>query len=60
MKVIAEGIETKEQAELLKAYKCDMGQGYYFSKPLNLHALSEYIAASQGISGVATSRKGEM
>jgi diguanylate cyclase (GGDEF)-like protein len=33
-KVIAEGVETKEQEELLRAYRCDMGQGYYFSKPL--------------------------
>ena len=32
--VIAEGIETKEQMELLKKLGCDIIQGYYFSKPL--------------------------
>ena len=32
--VIAEGVETKEQLELLKVAKCDVIQGYYFSKPL--------------------------
>lgn len=32
--VIAEGVETKEQLELLKMAKCDVIQGYYFSKPL--------------------------
>ena len=32
--VIAEGVETKEQLELLKLAKCDVIQGYYFSKPL--------------------------
>ena len=32
--VIAEGIETLEQEEILRSYHCDMGQGYYFSKPL--------------------------
>ena len=32
--VIAEGVETKEQMELLKKLGCDIIQGYYFSKPL--------------------------
>jgi diguanylate cyclase (GGDEF)-like protein/PAS domain S-box-containing protein len=34
MDVIAEGIETKEQLALLRKLKCEKGQGYYFSKPL--------------------------
>ena len=33
MKVIAEGIETKEQANLLTALGCQTLQGYYFGKP---------------------------
>ena len=33
IKVIAEGIETLEQRELLFAIGCDYGQGYYYSKP---------------------------
>lgn len=33
--VIAEGIETVEQENLLKTYNCDMGQGYYFAKPMD-------------------------
>ena len=32
--VIAEGVETKKQLELLKKAKCDLVQGYYFSRPL--------------------------
>ncbi|BBB26341.1 signal transduction protein [Amphritea japonica ATCC BAA-1530] len=34
IKVIAEGIETKEQLELLTQWGCDYGQGYYFCKPI--------------------------
>lgn len=34
-KVIAEGIETKEQEEILSSYGCDRGQGYYFSRPIS-------------------------
>ena len=33
--VLAEGIETKEQIEFLCDKKCDMAQGYYFSKPID-------------------------
>lgn len=33
-KVICEGIETKEQAEFLRQAGCDLGQGYWFSKPI--------------------------
>ena len=32
--VIAEGVESKEQMELLKGLGCDIIQGYYFSRPL--------------------------
>lgn len=34
MDVIAEGVETKEQLRRLRELKCENGQGYYFSKPL--------------------------
>ncbi|MCT8985360.1 EAL domain-containing protein [Shewanella phaeophyticola] len=34
LRVVAEGIETEEQYQLLNALKCDYGQGYLFSKPL--------------------------
>lgn len=32
--IIAEGVETKEQVELLQRIGCDQVQGYYFSKPM--------------------------
>ncbi|WP_238904626.1 bifunctional diguanylate cyclase/phosphodiesterase [Clostridium sp. YIM B02506] len=34
LKIVAEGIETKEQLDFLKNNQCDFGQGYYFSKPV--------------------------
>lgn len=34
MEVVAEGVETKEQADFLLANGCGVAQGYYFSRPL--------------------------
>ena len=34
LKVIADGIESKDQAESLSTMTCEFGQGYYFDKPL--------------------------
>lgn len=34
IKVIAEGVETQEQASLLAKAGCDFGQGFYYSKPV--------------------------
>jgi len=42
--VIAEGVETKEQYDHLRHYRCDLVQGYYFDRPLSLASL---IAAYQ-------------
>jgi EAL domain-containing protein (putative c-di-GMP-specific phosphodiesterase class I) len=33
-RVVAEGVETREQLEFLQAQRCGEGQGYYFSRPL--------------------------
>ena len=34
LKVVAEGVETEEQAGLLRRRKCDDMQGYLFSRPV--------------------------
>lgn len=34
MVVVAEGVETQEQLDILTQHGCDVAQGYYFSKPV--------------------------
>lgn len=42
-KVVAEGVETKEQLEALKELGCDIVQGYYFSKPIPSSEFEKYL-----------------
>ena len=39
--VITEGIETEEQANFLLEIGCDIGQGYHFSKPVDLKTFDQ-------------------
>jgi len=48
MKVIAEGIETEEQRDILCSQGCDELQGFYFSEPLPMDAFFEYYQRSGG------------
>jgi EAL domain-containing protein (putative c-di-GMP-specific phosphodiesterase class I) len=43
LKVVAEGVETREQLELLRRFRCDEMQGYLFSKPLPPEELLELL-----------------
>lgn len=43
IKVIVEGIEEKDQVDFLRKNKCDYGQGYYYSKPLLLKDVIQFI-----------------
>ena len=41
--VVAEGVETQEQFTYLQNGHCDIVQGYYFSKPLNVDNANAYL-----------------
>lgn len=43
MKIIVEGVETKNQVDFIKDLKCDMIQGYYYSKPISKEEFEEYF-----------------
>jgi len=42
---VAEGIERADQLEKLQDLKCDLGQGFYFAKPLPMNEIDELLAA---------------
>jgi EAL domain-containing protein (putative c-di-GMP-specific phosphodiesterase class I) len=48
MRIIAEGVESKEQAEQLREMGCDLGQGYYFAEPLSPEASPEFLREELG------------
>ncbi|MGB6242476.1 MAG: EAL domain-containing protein [Castellaniella sp.] len=49
LQVVAEGIETAQQYELLAAAGCDYGQGYLFARPMPAHAFEALLQAGTDI-----------
>lgn len=43
IKVTAEGVETVEQAALLEEYGCTLAQGFLYSRPLSLQAMTKVL-----------------
>mgnify|MGYP000346864280 FL=1 len=43
MKVVAEGIENKQQSEFLCNHGCDYLQGYYYYKPMSAEEFSKLL-----------------
>ncbi len=50
LKVIAEGIETEAQLNVLERLGCEGGQGYYFAAPMSFDALRSFLAEQNGVS----------
>ncbi|WP_281383546.1 putative bifunctional diguanylate cyclase/phosphodiesterase [Granulicella aggregans] len=49
LKVVGEGIEDRSQAELLASMDCDIGQGYFFAKPLDARSFYTKYLRKKGM-----------
>jgi EAL domain-containing protein (putative c-di-GMP-specific phosphodiesterase class I) len=47
LKVVAEGVETEEQAQLLRLLRCDQVQGYLFSPPVSAERVEALLAPAR-------------
>jgi EAL domain-containing protein (putative c-di-GMP-specific phosphodiesterase class I)/GGDEF domain-containing protein len=45
LKVVAEGVETREANSMLKSFHCDEAQGFYYSRPLPAYAITDFLTA---------------
>ena len=53
LKTIAEGIEDAEIMATLKKLGCDLGQGYYWSKPLDAEVFTKKLMANDNLNGAS-------
>jgi diguanylate cyclase (GGDEF)-like protein/PAS domain S-box-containing protein len=62
LRVVAEGVETLNELEFLKAHQCDEAQGYYFSRPVSAEQFVTLLgtAAPEPPSSQATSSTNTM
>jgi EAL domain-containing protein (putative c-di-GMP-specific phosphodiesterase class I) len=47
LKVVAEGTETEDHIKLLKLLKCEMSQGYNYSRPADAQAMLKLLATNR-------------
>ena len=52
MLIVAEGVETADDLELVRTLGCDLAQGYYFSKPMPGHQLPVWLLGA-GLKAIA-------
>jgi EAL domain-containing protein (putative c-di-GMP-specific phosphodiesterase class I) len=47
LEVVAEGIEEPEQVDALQSLRCERGQGFFFSKPVDAETMGEILATGR-------------
>jgi EAL domain-containing protein (putative c-di-GMP-specific phosphodiesterase class I)/CheY-like chemotaxis protein len=60
MHVVAEGVETEEQLELLRSYGCDSAQGYLFSRPIPAIELVSWLKTYSTKPADSSSQSGQL
>jgi diguanylate cyclase (GGDEF)-like protein/PAS domain S-box-containing protein len=58
IETIAEGVETREQLDFLKLHKCNLMQGYYFSKPVAFDEVEKLLQQEQDEAQMASISSG--
>ncbi len=56
LKVVAEGTETEAHINLLKNLHCEMAQGYFYSRPVDSHAIAKLLASNGSARAAAAGR----
>jgi EAL domain-containing protein (putative c-di-GMP-specific phosphodiesterase class I) len=49
--VVAQGVETKEQADFLRLNACDEFQGFYLNKPMPADQIAELLRTQSAVGG---------
>lgn len=57
--IIAEGVETHEQAEMLKSMGCHLMQGFHFARPMPLHEFENFVASNTTVENADRRRRKE-
>jgi diguanylate cyclase (GGDEF)-like protein/PAS domain S-box-containing protein len=51
LQVVAEGVETREAMEALRLMGCDVGQGFYFGKPMEMAEFERWLLTTEWKAG---------
>jgi EAL domain-containing protein (putative c-di-GMP-specific phosphodiesterase class I) len=49
LRVVAEGVEDQATADRLAEYGCDMGQGYFWARPLPVQELERWLEKTRTV-----------